>query len=323
MIKGKNFEEKCAFVISDVLISYLMLNMCSNVYISNINLFIEAKTIGLVTWGLNIVLYFFLINTQIKLYQKIYILSLPLNLYFVLMLLSINYYIGLIFVVIMILVIICYFLVLIFKKKKINRMFFSKALIMSVFLTSLSGIIIPISKNISYSAKNNITINPQRDFSNDKMILNYEKLEIEDKLKLLSNYVLNKEAAYLGIKDIPTLKASNMEGLILGEYDYNSNVINLNIKYVKERSLEETIKTLLHEMKHCEQRLLMKRVSKINVDDLKSLEYIRNIKNSFRNYNGVKDLEKYENSFIEFDANQHSELRMVFYKEELKSIGRK
>ena len=76
MIKGKNFEEKCAFVISDVLISYLMLNMCSNVYISNINLFIEAKTIGLVTWGLNIVLYFFLINTQIKLYQKIYILFL-------------------------------------------------------------------------------------------------------------------------------------------------------------------------------------------------------------------------------------------------------
>lgn len=145
-----------------------------------------------------------------------------------------------------------------------------------------------------------------------------EEQEKVDVLQCISDY----ECVFiLGCKTVNVQAGYLKNDYVRGEYTHAQKTITINEKHLRKSTVEEVLKTLLHETRHAWQHTISDMYNEIEdelSDEYKTLSFFRtaeSIRDNFDSYNsGSGDFEEYYTQTVEVDSNDWAEYEFVRYR---------
>ena len=136
----------------------------------------------------------------------------------------------------------------------------------------------------------------------------WETLEFQEKMNV-AQIIANCEGNYLGIPQMMTVVANDLESYVLGQYVEGTYRIEISTEHIKNSSPEAVLNTILHESYHCYQEQCIKVYEKLSPEERNLMLFYHTAKYSdeFNNYkDGSEDMEEYWNQQVEIDAREYA-----------------
>lgn len=132
--------------------------------------------------------------------------------------------------------------------------------------------------------------------------------------------VCNIEAAYLGLSTPVTVGGDNLVPPTLGVYSDGTRLIQISLNHIEEDSVEEVLKTLLHEVHHCYEYRLAEAYNAAS-PDIKRLRIFKDAShyaNEIKNYIAPKDdYYGYVSQSLEMDSKTYAEFGVQKYYDQI------
>lgn len=205
-------------------------------------------------------------------------------------------------------------------------------LIPSILVTTKYGYQQPVKTfdekiNIIKEYKEEITIQDLMKNNNTifYQLTNWNELTENQKLQILQQ-IADMETTYMGIPKVK-IQALKLKKYVLGEYDWGTKNIRMDIEHLCQDSMEECLNTVLHEIYHYFQYYTVMSIQ-WNKEEQRNM-YFRSAKRWKENvmfyYDAVEyGYDDYEKQPLEQDARKYSEeetkIYMIYIKQYLESM---
>lgn len=329
-------EEYGIIYLFDIVISCWISFLFQDIYIQKIDLFIDEYTLRITYSILNLILLICVSLFEKKLLiNKIVILFIPIFLLFLIIILNRNFNIGVILIGLLFFTIVLY--AYIYLKINIKRILYYNLIYrISMIITVISFLSVPLLYICKIPTKEStITLNNQ-----GRKLVNNSTIDTEmNQLKFLDQNlwrnaddvqklntlqtIVKVESAYLGFDDVPKIKTRNMDGIILGRYKNNENIIEINYEYLCVGKINDICKTILHECRH---KYQYKVIESCDLNDEEKMNlafysYPKKIEESLLTYpSNDYDGNAYYYSFVEIDAREYANTIIQQYNNKIPNM---
>lgn len=321
LIKHKNV---CSFIFTFLILEWFLLGNVSAVIISKWNLYLDTGATMMcliVSSGLSSLLLNRCIpNKRLNMYELFLNAILPVMLYYILK--TIDYSIvplSIFLIVSNFLTISIIYLQKISKVGKIRVMYYLRHIIalctVVVIIPSFLCFQFDEKSIYEYFEQTNIdSVSTQNSEAGEEKTIallancNWDRLNSEERSDILYE-VMKYEASVLGIP-APKLQVVNTQReLTLGSYDNLSKTISLNNFYLGQNSLDECLRTAMHELYHAYQDSVIDILNELPISVRDNSYFNKAVEWQFADKNYVEDhknVNTYESNALEVDARAYA-----------------
>lgn len=146
----------------------------------------------------------------------------------------------------------------------------------------------------------------------------WETLDLETRIDVLQVYV-DIESERMGLPYKPIVSVKSLEGNTLGNYNYTTRVISIDLDYVSEAAAIDSLRCIFHEVFHAYQHALCEAYGSIDpkYSGLVLFNRIQAYQNEFAGsiLSLKEDYDTYYNKAIEQDARKYADQAVAAYIE--------